>query len=814
MAADLPLAFEENRGQVAGPAAFLARGDGYSVFVAPDETVVKVKSRRRKPGASPFQKPGPPVERFTEHTSVLRMALVGARTDAPVAGEATLPGKVHYFQGGRSTSAPTFRRAKASGIYPGVDVVYYGNRRELEYDFVVAPGADPGQIRFRLEGAKEVALNEEGGLDISLDAGELELRKPEVYQEVAGERRMVASNYRLDANHELGFELGEYDPSLPLVIDPVVVYSTLLGGAGFDSGSAVAMDDAGNVYVTGYTDSTDFPTVGGGTAPRGGDAFVTKLSPDGSQVLFSVYLGGSGADAGRGIGVDSAGRVVVSGTTDSPDFPVVGAFQPTLAGGTDAFVARLSSDGATLEYGTYLGGSGSDGASRLALDPDGNVYLTGYTNSTDFPVSLNAMQPAFSGDYDAFVTKLAAAGGLVFSTYLGGRDGDSGSGIAVDAARNVYVGGSTDSGDFPIGPVSFTDTFQGGRYGDAFVTKLTPDGSSRLYSTYVGGSGSDLGADIAVDLDGYCYITGTTNSNDLMLASPDIQPYQEAPPGGESDIFVHKILPDGTFIVYTTYLGSAGEDIARAIEVDEDRNPHTKAYILGETDSASFPLEDALQSNHGGNSDLFLTKLHENVFLVQPQVVLDYSTYLGGAGLDHAGDLAVDAVGNAAITGDTTSKDFPVHQGPAGAKKKKNKKKNKKLAASVQGFVMKVFDGVAEPGGIFQAPRRVSFGRVRTGRSKTKKLVIRNTSRSSRLAVSVQTPQPPLTLGKGIQSAFLEPGGQFPVNLTFTPTDSGKFNGALVVRSSDPARPVISIPVVGAGKSVNVPRDPGPEPEP
>ncbi|MGV3722205.1 MAG: SBBP repeat-containing protein, partial [Actinomycetota bacterium] len=563
-----------------------------------------------------------------------------------------------------------------------------------------------------------------------------------------------------------------------------------------------AMGADGSVFVTGFTDSTDFPTTGSGAAQGGGDAFVTKLSPDGSTVLFSTYLGGSGADAGRGIGVDAAGRVTVSGATDSEDFPTTGGFQPNLGGGSDGFVVRLSSNGANLEFGTYLGGSGNDGATRLTLDPDSNVYLTGYTNSVNFPVSEFAMQPEFSGDYDAFVTKISAAGAVEFSTYLGGRDGDSGAGIAVDFDRSVYVGGSTDSGDFPIGPESFTDTFQGGRFGDAFVTKLSASGSTRVYSTYVGGSGSDQGADIAVDLDGYCYITGTTNSNDLMLASPTIQPFQGSLPGGLSDIFVHKILPDGSFIVYTTYLGSSGEDVARAIEVDEDRNPHTKAYILGETDSAEFPLQDSLQSNHGGNSDLFLTKLHENVFLVEPMVVLDYSTYLGGGGLDHAGDLAVDAIGNAAITGDTVSADFPQHQGPNAPAAKSKKKKKKRPVGSVQGFVAKVFDGVAEPGGILQAPKRLSFGRVRTDRFKTKAVVIANTSRSTRLAITVETPQAPLTIGKGIQSAFIEPGGKFTVNLTFAPTAVGTFNGALVIRSSDPARPVVNLPVIGAGRTV------------
>jgi hypothetical protein len=792
LAARTPLAFEANAGQTDARASFLARGDGYTVFVSPSEAVLKLKGAAKRRGG-PFVRPGHEQEVASTPSSVLRIGLVNARKDGPVTGEDELPGTVNYFRRGQHAAASTFRKARCAEVYPGVDVVYYGNQRQLEYDFVVAPGADPDQIRMQLDGARDLTVTAQGNLDIALADGGVSLQKPHVYQDVDGVKQVVESNYRLASNGEVAFELGAYDRERPLVIDPVIIYSTLLGGSGFDSGSAVAFGADGSVFVAGYTESTDFP-VTGGTAGGSGDAFVTKYSPDGSEVDFSTYLGGSGTDAARGIGVDSAGRVVVSGTTDSADFPVNGGFQPQLGGKTDAFVVRLSSTGATLEYGTYLGGAEADGGTRLALDADGNIYLTGYTGSADFPHSETAMQPVFAGDYDAFAAKISVLdGSLAFSTYLGGRDGDSGSGIAVDAERSVYIGGSTDSGDFPIGPASFTDTFQGGRFGDAFVTKLAADGASRIYSTYVGGSGSDQGADIAVDLDGFCYITGTTDSNDLMLAAPDILPYQQTLPGGVSDIFVHKILPDGSFIIYTTYLGSAGEDVARAIEVDEDRNPHTKAYVLGETSSPTFPLLDALQSNHGGNSDLFLTKLHENVFLVQPKVVLDYSTFLGGSGLDHAGDLAVDAVGNAAVTGDTVSADFPQHQGPTAARGSGRR-------SSVQGFVAKVFDGVPEPGGVLQVNQKLSFGNLKVGRSRAKKLILRNLSRTTPLAVTLETPSAPISIGKGVQSVFIKPGGQYTLNVTLSPTASGELNRAVVVRSSDPARPVVNIPVTARSK--------------
>lgn len=790
-----PLLFEKNEGQTDSRAAFLARGDGYTVFVTPSEAVLKLKSRAVE-HRSPFVKPGHEQERLAQsHTSVLRMGLVNANPRAKVTGEGSQPTRVSYLRGaGSHSQVATYAKARCREVYPGVDLVYYGNQRQLEYDFVVAPGADPRQIRFQMDGAKDVAVAPEGHLAIRLEDGDVQLQKPVVYQDVEGQRREVSSSYRLAANGEVAFQLGDYDATRPLVIDPVIVYSTLLGGSGFDSGSAVTFGSDGSIYVAGYTQSVDFPS-NGGPAPGGpGDAFVTKFSSDGAEVVYSAYLGGSGTDAAGGIGVDSAGRVIVSGYTDSPDFPVPGGFQTTLAGRTDAFIARLNSAGSVVEYGTYLGGADSDGATRLTLDSNGDVYLTGYTSSADFPVSQNAMQPNFRGDYDAFAVKIAKTdGSVVFSTYIGGRDGDSGSGIQVDTQGNVYVGGSTDSGDFPVGPVSLVFAFQGGRFGDAFITKLSPDGSQRIYSTYIGASGSDSGADIAVDQDGFCYLTGTTDSFDLMLDEPEIQPYQPTRPGGVSDIYVTKIYPDGKAFRYMTYLGSPGEDVARALEVDEDLYPHTKAYVLGETSSPLFPLLDALQSNHGGNSDLFLTKLHEDMFRTDPIVVLDYSTFLGGAGLDHAGDLAVDAIGNAAITGDTISNDFPQHQGPAASKKKKAK------GGSVQGFVAKVFDGVPEPGGVLDVTRRINFGNVKSGRTVTKKLNIRNISSSRQLAVSVETPRAPVSIGKGIQSVFIKPGGSFQVTVGIIGT-TGITNTALVIRSSDPARPVVNIPITAKTK--------------
>ncbi|MBI2829078.1 MAG: SBBP repeat-containing protein, partial [Acidobacteria bacterium] len=433
----------------------------------------------------------------------------------------------------------SYARVRYESVYPGVDLVYYGNQRQLEYDFVVAPGADPGAIKLAFEGARSIERDASGNLILRTAGGDLRMHKPVVYQEVGGVKRLIPGRYVVASKQQVGFHVAAYDRSKPLVIDPVLVYSTFLGGSGNDFGFRIAVDSAGNAYVTGGTDSTNFPGPGGIAAPKlgssakgaGGDVFVTKLNPAGTALVYSTYLGGSGNDGGIGIAVDSAGNAYVTGTTNSADFPTtLGAFDVTFNGVQDVFVTKLNPAGSALVYSTYLGGSGFERPNGIAVDSAGNAYVMGRTTSTistnpllNFPTTAGAFQTiAPGGDafnpQDVFVTKLNPAGSaLVYSTFLGGNRNDEGVGMAVDSAGNAYVTGFTTSTNFPTTAGAFAGTLGGPQ--DAFVTKLDAAGSDLVYSTYLGGSGGSLGIGIAVDSAGNAYVTGQAFSNFPTTAS-------------------------------------------------------------------------------------------------------------------------------------------------------------------------------------------------------------------------------------------------------------------------------------------------------
>jgi hypothetical protein len=472
----LPLSFEANQGQTDSQVKFLARGRGYALFLTPAEAVLSLA----KPQARAYAETSAPSSPEASGT-VLAMQLSGANLEPQVIGKDALPGRVNYLRGKDParwhTQIPTYAKVAYEGIYPGVDLVYYGNQGQLEYDFVVAPGGDPGVLKLVFRGADRIEINAAGELVLATASGDIRMHAPVIYQETAGVRTTVAGGYVLKETQEVSFEVAAYDTSRPLVIDPMLVYSTYLGGSGGDFGDGIAVDDRGNAYVTGDTTSTDFPTVNAVQPTLGGgsdaflDAFVAKLTPQGSQLLYSTYLGGSGFDRGDGIAVDDRGNAYVAGNTTSTDFPTVNAVQPTFGGGNlDAFVAKLTPHGSQLLYSTYLGGSGDEFGNGIAVDDRGNAYVTGQTASTDFP-TVNAVQPTFrGGNFDAFVTKLTRNGSqLLYSTYLGGSGGDFGTGIAVDDRGNAYVTAGTDSIDFPT-VNAVQPTLGGGS--DGFVAKL------------------------------------------------------------------------------------------------------------------------------------------------------------------------------------------------------------------------------------------------------------------------------------------------------------------------------------------------------
>jgi hypothetical protein len=646
----LPLTFEINQGQTDGRVDFLARGPGYNIFLTATEAVFALPKASAKSGQRP----------------AMRMQLVGSAADPRAQGVDALPGKINYFRGQDSaswqTKVPIYRRVKYSAVYPGVDLVYYGQGQQLEYDFIVAPGADPSTIKLGFAGVEQTTVDAQGDLVLKTAGRPMRFQKPVIFQiSDSGRRHLIEGGYVNRSPHQIGFRVGDYDRSRPLIIDPVLSYSTYLGGSGDEGSTGIAVDATGAVYVSGTTSSTDFPTVNAIQPARNGfgsdsDLFVAKLTPDGSALVYATYLGGSYNEGASDIAVDSAGAAYIGAITISDDFPTVNAFQPERngsAGTTDVVVAKLSADGSRLIYSTYLGGSNFEGeAAAIAVDLAGAAYIVGSTASVDFPV-VNALQPRPVSDHGAaFVTKLAPDGSaLLYSTYLGGTQQGAGArDIAVDSLGAAYVTGWTNSADFPlVNPLPGTEAGI-----DAFVSKLAPDGMSLIYSTFLGGSGSDWGLGIAIDAGGAAYVTGNTDSGDFPTMNA-VQPQSD----GGVDAFVVKIAPEGGAMIYGTYLGGLGHDSGYGIAVDTAG----AAHVTGRTESADFPTMNALQPALSGRVDAFVSLLSPN------GEALVYSTYLGGSkeegarfrflGFPTSMAITVDFTGATYVTSWTRSKDFP-----------------------------------------------------------------------------------------------------------------------------------------------------------
>ncbi|HEV2177697.1 MAG TPA: SBBP repeat-containing protein [Terriglobia bacterium] len=709
----IPLGFASNEGQTDPRVRFLAKTSGYTMFLTADSAVLEL----RKPEAK---------------ASILTLKLVGANQNARVSGVDPLPGKSNYLHGPDPsrwiTGVPNYARVRYEGVYPGVDLVYYGNQRRLEHDFVVSPGADASKIELTVKGADRIKVDRQGDLVMRSGSNVARLLRPAVYQlsrqfstgepgQVQAVPRKPVSGRYVVSGRRVRFQVGRYDHSRPLVIDPVLVYSSYLGGSAFDEVKGIAVDSSGSAYVTGDTSSTDFPVGSGafhstctigGMPPTCSDVFVTKFSPDGSTLVYSTYLGGSEADVGTAIAVDSSGNAFVTGLTSSPDFPTLNPFQPHCGGfvvgppascpAEDAFFAKLNSTGSMLLYSTYLGGSGADEANGIAIDSTGDAYLTGLTQSsgTDpFPTSSGAFQTQCGTDgtcnggfSDAFVTKInptaSGAASLIYSTYLGGSNSDFGNGIAVDSGGNAYVTGSTSSvSDFPTTAGAFQSSCKlaaGVCNGDAFVTKLNPGGTALVYSTYLGGSGKslsgtsgvvgDFGNGIAVDSSGDAYVAGQTASPDFPVTSGAFQTKCGTdslcnPAGGfnTSDGFVTKVNPAGSALVYSTFLGGSGTDSASGVALGLSGT----VYVVGTTSSPErtdlpFPAtSNAIQSAPGGAEDVFVSEFDST------GAGLIFSTYLGGNGNDVGEAITTDSSGDAFVAGSTASSNFPTMNPTSGS---------------------------------------------------------------------------------------------------------------------------------------------------
>jgi len=699
----LPLAFERNDGQTDKRVKFVTHAGGGTLFLTGSEAVLcltrsSVRPQRLAPQTA-FKRPG----RANQITSVLRMGVIGAKASAPVSGMDELPGKVNYFLGTDPkmwhANIPTYRKVSYRDIYNGIDLVYYGNGRSLEYDFVVKPGADPGKIALLMTGAKYMRVTARGDLALGLDGGEVFWKKPVVYQQDAAGRRVpVAGCYVMArGSHAVRFALASYDALRPLTIDPSIAYSTYLAGSGNgnynegDDGYKIVADSAGCAYVSGATVSTDFPVTSGAyqTKSKGGgvctNAFVAKLNATGSALVYSTYLGGSGnsyaGDYGFAIAVDASGCAHVAGTTDSTNFPTTaGAFQPTKLGNTYiGFVTKLNATGSALLYSTFLGCgvSWGDEVESIAVDGSDCAYVTGSTNSGNFPVTTGAYQTKYVDAFgNAFVTKLNPSGtALVYSTILAGSGfnigngsggyGDSGLGIAVDASGCAYVAGQTGSSNFPVTTGAFQTT-KGSANLNGFVTKLSATGNALVYSTYLGGSGgkNGVGGDwnlgVAVDGAGCAYVTGRTNSADYPVTTGAFQNTNYAGSACD-DAFVTKLNAAGSALVYSTYLGGSGNgygDWGDDVAVDAVGC----AYVTGQAGSINFPVTaGAFQTTIGSTYSInaFMSKLNAS------GSTLLYSTYLGGSGGGNNGanGIAVDASGSAYVTGATASPNYPVTSG-------------------------------------------------------------------------------------------------------------------------------------------------------
>ena len=720
----LPLSFEINQGQTDKTVRFLSRGAGFTLFLTDSEMVLA-----HGPGVST------PMRNET-----VRMQLIGANREPRVTGFAPLPGITNYFVRSDPSSwhvnIPTFAKVRYDTVYPGIDLVYYGNQQRLEYDFVLAPHADPDQIRLHFTGVREVSLTSSGDLLVSTREAALAFKSPVAYQELDGKRNTVSSRFRLLGKNTIGFVVGGYDRSKALVIDPTLAYSTYLGGSGGqfgDIGKGIATDNSGNVYVTGSTGSTDFPLTPGAYQPSNKaaahpapTAFLSKIDPSGPTLVYSTYFGGSGrfevgeGDSGNAVAVDPLGNAYVGGVTYSTDFPITSsAFQKTIRGASNGFVTRFSADGSTLVYSTYLGGTSNgkdfftqdDGVSAIAVDAAGNAYVTGLAYSTDFPVTNGVFQPVNkavkTGNATAFVTKLDPTGtSLVYSTYLGGTGngstayefysnyGDAGQGIAIDAAGNAYVTGYTFSPDFPVTPGALqpVNNGNGASTSNVFITKLNPTGSGLVYSTYLGGTGAalvnyadaDVGQAIAVDSQGQAYVTGYAYSTDFPTTKGAFQTTNNASDRGCANAFVSEIDPLGQSLVYSTYLGGGSNGFnlnivtqGNAIAVDAAGH----AIVAGQTLAANFPVSP--------NAYQQTKKFASNVFITEMTIGGDnlvYSSFLGGNGNPYKGRgdygtaVALDLYGNAWITGGAYSADFPLTSGAL-------QTKNKAYATSTNVFV-------------------------------------------------------------------------------------------------------------------------------
>jgi len=632
---ELPLLFVENRGQLDRRVRFVVPGSEKTVYFASDGITIALQDG--------------------EGRYAVKIDFVGANPKTTLRGEEREPAVFSYFRGKPdewATGCATYSSLVYEDLWPGIDLVYRGEPGSLKYEFLVDPGADPRRIRLAVRGASSLERGERGELVARTPAGPLVDGAPVAFQIERDARTEVPAAYALEDGGIFGFDLGAYDRSRPLVIDPdMVVYSGFLGGAGDDIGHAIVVDETGATYVTGETASGNFPVeVGPDPTFHGSrDAFVAKVWPSGATLAYAGYLGGTGNDRGWGIAIDGEGAAYVVGNTTSSGFPIVGGLDPTFnGGGADAFLTKVSPNGVSLVYSGFLGGASDETAYAIAVDDSGAAYVTGSTRSWDFPVVVGPGL-SYSSNHDVFILKVDPPGeSLVYSGLLGGTLEEYGYAITVDASGAAYVAGTTKSTTFPtvVGPDL---TPNGDR--DAFVLKVAPSGASLEFSGFLGGSNADEGRGIALDDEGAIFVAGETNSTNFpTLVGPDTSHN-----GGGSDGFITKIAASGESLLYSGYIGGSSGDWANAVGVDGAGT----AYVTGATASGDFPYVFGPDSSYnGGASDIFVMKISSD------GTTRLYSGFFGAEGLDEATGIAVGVAGDVYLTGVTNSQQFPVVTGP------------------------------------------------------------------------------------------------------------------------------------------------------
>jgi len=809
----LPLSFEPNVGQSDSSVDFLSRASGYTLFLSGGEAVLSLQGQTRKksPELVPdLVKSNHPQKAHS--ATVLRMQLLGSDAKASVRGMQQLPGRSNYIHGNNPkdwhTNVAAYARVQYNDVYPGVNLVYYGNQGQLEYDFSVSAGADPHQIAMQFAGARHLHIDVATG-DLVMNAGREEVRfhKPLAYQAAnadssASEKNLVAASYVVDARNRVTFQLGSYDRSKSLVIDPALSYSTYLGGSADDFATSLAVDAGGSVYITGYTSSANFPVSSGAlqTTCKGGcsgtsDAFLTKLDPTGTSIVYSTYLGGSGNDYSNSVALDAFGNAYLAGQTLSSDFPVTaGALQSTCGAGNcaggDAFVAELNSTGSALIYSTYFGGSSVDQANSIVLDSSNNAFITGYTQSTDFPVTLGAFQSSCSCSThpDAYVAELNSTGSaLVYSTYLGGSTAaDVAYAVVLDSNNDAFVAGYTQSSNFPTTSGAYQTAL--GATSAGFVTKLNPTGTALIYSTYLGGNNNLTTpceaciTSITIDSAGDAYVAGLTAEANFPTTAGAFQRTFKSTDKGH-DAFITELNPTGSGVIFSTYLGGAGDDGATGIAVDASAN----VWLKGNTKSTDFPVSNgAFQTKSGGDFDHYVAELNPT------GTQLLFSTYLGGSGIEFGGAtkmLAIDSQSppNIYAIGYTNSTNFPTTPGA--------------FQTAVGGGNDAVISKLVPSPNVGLSPTNVSFGTQLVGStSPSHNVTVTNTG-------NLDLPAPTITL-TGVNKAdfsqnsncsgTIAPQAACTIFVTFTPTLFAVENASLVLTDSAPNSPQ-TIALTGTG---------------